>query len=62
MFDDLGEDTFEDLNDWDKLGSYFGHGGIRKAAIQLLGQLDKIELHWTSHVKKQEDRGNRCHL
>ncbi len=42
--DDLGEHTFEDSNDWDKFGSYFGLGGGRRMAIQLLEQLDEIEL------------------
>jgi len=54
VFDDLGEDTFEDSNDWDKHWFYFGFCGIRKATIQLFGQLDKIKLHWTWHVKKQK--------
>jgi hypothetical protein len=54
VFDDLGEDTFEDSNVWDKHWFYVGLGGIWKATIQLFGQLDKTKLHWTWHVKKQE--------
>jgi hypothetical protein len=40
VFDDLGEHTFEDSNDWDKFGSYFGLGGGRRTTIQLLEQFD----------------------
>ncbi len=53
MSNDLGEDTFEDSNDWGKHGFYFGLGGIQRV-VQLFGQLDKIELHRTWHMKKQE--------
>jgi hypothetical protein len=35
--DDLGEDTFENSNDWDKPWFYFDLGGIQKVAIQLFG-------------------------
>ncbi|CAM6007959.1 unnamed protein product [Sphagnum balticum] len=28
VFDDLGEHTYEDSDDWDKLRSYFGPSGI----------------------------------
>jgi len=51
---DLGEDTFEDSNDWGKHGSYFGLCGIRRVVIQVFGQLDKTEFHWTWHMKKQK--------
>jgi hypothetical protein len=52
VFDDLGEHTFEDLDDWDKYGFYFGLGGGQRTTVQLLEQLDKIKLHWRRHAKK----------
>jgi hypothetical protein len=52
--DDLGEHTYEDSNDWDKHGSYFGPNGIQKMTIELFGQLDRIELHWRRHAKRKE--------
>jgi hypothetical protein len=48
----LNEYTSKDLDDWDKLGSIFGLGGIRRMVVQLLGQLDKSELHWRKHAKR----------
>jgi hypothetical protein len=44
------------LNDWDKLGFFFGLGGIPKMVVQLLGQLDNNELHWGRHAKRQDRR------
>jgi hypothetical protein len=52
VFDDLGEHTYEDLDDWDKLRFYFGPSGIRRMTIQLLRQLDGIELHLKQHAKR----------
>ncbi len=48
------KDTFVNSNDWDKLGSFFGIGGIRRMIVQLLGQLDGSKLHWRKHAKRQE--------
>jgi hypothetical protein len=31
--DDLGEHTYKDLDDWDKLGFYFGLRGISRMAV-----------------------------
>jgi hypothetical protein len=42
---DLGEYTFEDLDDLDKPRSLFGPCGIRRIVVQLVGQLDNSELH-----------------
>ncbi len=50
---ELGESTFDELANWGKPRSYFGPYGNRRRAIQLLGQLDGIELHWRKHVKRQ---------
>jgi hypothetical protein len=43
--DDLGDYTFDNLDDWDKLGSFFDLGGIERMTGQLLGQLDGTKLH-----------------
>ncbi len=42
---DLGEYTSKDSDDYDKLEFFFGPHGIRRMVIQLLGQLDRTELH-----------------
>jgi hypothetical protein len=52
VFDDFNEYRFEYLNDWDKLGSFFGLNGIQWMIIQLLGQLNGIKLHWRRHAKR----------
>jgi len=44
VFDDFNEYRFEYLNNWDKLGSFFGLNGIQWMTIQLLGQLNGIKL------------------
>jgi len=54
--DDSNDYTFEDSDDWDKPGSIFGLGGIRRTVIQLFGQLDRNELHWGRQAKRQEMR------
>jgi hypothetical protein len=33
VLDDFSEYTFEDSDDWDKLGSFFGFSGIRRMAV-----------------------------
>jgi hypothetical protein len=33
LFNDFSEYTFEDSNDWDKHGSFFGPGGVRRTVI-----------------------------
>ncbi len=33
LFNDFGEYTYEDLDDWDKLGFSFGFGGIRRTIV-----------------------------
>jgi hypothetical protein len=54
VFDDLGEHTYEDSDDWDKLRSNFGPSGIQRMTIQLLRQLDGIELHSKWRARRQE--------
>ncbi len=49
---DSSEYTSKDLDDWDKLGSFFSPGGIGRTIVQLLGQFDRIELHWRRHAKR----------
>jgi len=56
LSNDFNEYTYEDSDDQDKPGFYFGLSGIQKTIIQLLGQLDGIELHWKKHAKRQERR------
>ncbi len=50
---ELGESTFEESIDTGKPRSYFGPYENQRMAIQLLGQLDGIKLHWRKHVKQQ---------
>ncbi len=33
MFDDFSEYIFEDSDDWDKLGSFFGFSGIQRRVV-----------------------------
>lgn len=37
VYDDLGENTSKDLDEWDKLGTFFGLGVIWRMVVQLLG-------------------------
>jgi hypothetical protein len=58
VFNDLGEYTFEDLNDWDKSGSYFGLSGIQRIVVQLFGQLMELNCIGNNMRRGRKNKGD----